>query len=100
MRLEKQLLNCILEERETVKLTTSFDSYHRLLVHKLADFYGFDRIVSKPPGSEQNKGNEKGNEKGDKGIEKGQKGEKGADKKDAEAEVGRVFHYRDCSMMM
>lgn len=47
LRLERSLLFCLLEQRETVKLVTPFDSYHRLLVHKVADYYGFDRIISK-----------------------------------------------------
>lgn len=49
LRIEKQLIGYIMHQptQDQIRLPTPFPPYQRMLVHRLADYFGFARIVEK-----------------------------------------------------
>lgn len=47
LKLERNMLICLNSPTiTTIRLTTAFKPYHRMLLHRLSDYYGLERIVT------------------------------------------------------
>merc|ERR1719163_1008166 len=46
LKLEEEIVKTLASPSDTLQVSTAIDSYHRMLVHRIGDFYGMERRVN------------------------------------------------------